>query len=217
MAIRLPNHFESQNRTAVLKAERPVDFTQWVGLVPPDELAGQLTSRNFLVTFSRVLSTINSESSIAYREVLVKVPVTYRGVDYLYPVLTWVDDEYSLIRGFLLGFHKRFIREHNREEFVLDDGDTRLDLRGGHATDSATSGAFPASPRPFLLHASFAVGDVEVDRINSLDVRNYELLRSQTVTGVTQPQTILGITATPTHVGETLDRFDVVGILSLTQ
>ena len=59
-----------------------------------------------LITFSDVVSTINEKDKIKYHECIIKVKVDYKGQDYYYPLITFVDDAYSIIRGYYLGFEK---------------------------------------------------------------------------------------------------------------
>lgn len=59
-----------------------------------------------LLTFSECESTINENDKIFYHEMIIKCKVNYKGKEYYYPIITFVDDAYSVIRGYYLGFEK---------------------------------------------------------------------------------------------------------------
>ncbi|MER6379910.1 hypothetical protein [Streptomyces sp. NPDC001127] len=108
MSVVLPNEFSCIARTAVFDESEPVDFRHLAQPGVPAGLVEQLQVKRFLVTTSRVHSTVSKHHAIDFVETLIKIPVVLYGRWYLYPVVTFVDNEYSLIRGYLLGFNKVF-------------------------------------------------------------------------------------------------------------
>lgn len=126
--IRLPNKFKGNNIMLEVKLDKEVDAS----ILYPDvksldqELFRQLQSvESFYLTFSDMYSEINETNEIFYTEIIFKIPVCIGENFYIFPVVSYVSNPYSLIRGFYLGFHKEL--ECN---YVFDDVEIRFSREG---------------------------------------------------------------------------------------
>lgn len=159
MSIRFPNAFSCTGRSVLFDETDPVDFRALAGPGVPAELIERLVARRFVVTTSQVESTTSEQHSIRFAETIVKVPVHWGGEDFLFPVVTFVDNEHSLIRGYLLGFHKVFAApEAGTDGLVLQVGDLALDLRAEPSpADWASPDIPPEHGYPFLLWTDYSL------------------------------------------------------------
>jgi hypothetical protein len=186
-----------------------VDLRDHAAPGTPSDVLAQLRTDHIVVTYSDVSSSISPAASIEYREILVKIPVSFMGRDFVFPLLTWVSNEYSLIRGYLLGFQKRMIR-NDAGPMRLDEGNTVIDFSDGYA--SADTHATPQPPfgLPFLVHTDFDVGSVASDhRLGELVVKNAHLLRLSRVDGIVDRQVVFGFELRVELAIETEDVFSI--------
>ncbi|MFI1935915.1 hypothetical protein ACH44C_01775 [Streptomyces purpureus] len=214
MTLRLPNSFSCTSRTAVLESEDPIDFRPLAQPGLPERIAARLVTRRFLVTRSHVRSTVSGDHTIDFSETLVKIPVRVGERSHLFPVVTYVDHEYSLIRGYLLGFHKLLAPP-------AGDGDrwtTRMpgfdvDLRAEGDLPGGEADLPPEQSHPFLLWTDYAVGEAHSHGLRTLTVERYERQR----VGFLRParpekQTAANGTARVASLYEIVDRFDLTGV-----
>ncbi|GLV87976.1 hypothetical protein Slala03_76650 [Streptomyces lavendulae subsp. lavendulae] len=207
MSVVLPNSFSCAARTAVFETPEPVDFRHLAQPGLPAEVHDQLRANRFLVTTSRVSSTVSEHHSIDFVETLLKVPVTVRGTEYLFPVVTYVDHEYSLIRGYLLGFHKLLRgRPADADPLTLCLPGLDIDLRA----DEKPAGEEPL-PReqefPMLLWTNYSVGRVYSRGFATLAIEDYERKSLVPLDAIRKEQTIAGRDLTVSRLYEIQDTF----------
>jgi hypothetical protein len=213
MSLVLPNSFTCASRTALLESASPIDFRPFAQHGVPDHVTQQLTAvSRFLVTVSRVRSSVSSDRSIDFTETLVKIPVRLGQQDHLFPVVTYVDHEYSLIRGFLLGFHKLFAAgAHDTALPVVTLPGLDLDLRDDGPRAGDESDLPSEQSLPFLLWTDYSVADARSHGWRTLDVEQYERTRLAFLHCARPEQTVAGEKATVRALYETADRFVIPG------
>jgi hypothetical protein len=109
--IRFPNKFKGINFTMMVEFETETDITKLYDDIEEldTDILNQLRKiKNFSITFAKMNSSINKDKYIDYTEVIIKIPISILGENYIFPIATFVSNEYSLIRGYLMGFHKIF-------------------------------------------------------------------------------------------------------------
>ncbi|MBC1474396.1 acetoacetate decarboxylase family protein [Listeria grandensis] len=155
--INLPNYFESKNIHLECESKQAIDFNNMVKMDVPKKIQMQIcNTKYFYITISNMKSTVNLKESIKYKEIIVKIPVVYAGGRYLYPIVSFVDNIHSFLRGTLLGFYKEM-------EFHLDiSGEIVCDTEYISFSLPLLNGSTPvAKPNelssPFLLHRNISV------------------------------------------------------------
>ncbi|MEU9147273.1 hypothetical protein [Streptomyces sp. NPDC048349] len=125
-------------------------------------------------------------------ETLLKVPVTVRGTEYLFPVVTYVDHEYSLIRGYLMGFNKLLrSRPEGADPLTLQLSDLDIDFRS--APEPAHEKPLPREQDfPMLLWTDYSVGRVQSRGFATLAIEDYERKSLVTLNVLRSEQTIAG-------------------------
>lgn len=175
MSIVLPNSFSCMARSAFFDEAEPIDFRSLVPPGLPNEVSDQLVARRFLVTTSHVQSTVSAYHSIHFTETLVKIPVQMAGEDFLFPVVTYVDNEYSLIRGYLLGFNKVYASPTSDSgglALVMPGLD--LDLREKAGSRSENPDIPHEQQYPMLLWTEYSLGEhVSSHGFQRLTMENY--------------------------------------------
>lgn len=109
--IRFPNIFERKNFTFIVKSNIPIDMTVLYDdseKLPEKILEKIKNVEDFFVSFAEMTSTINEVKKVDFKEVIIKIPICYHGKNYVFPVISYVTDEYSLIRGSIMGFNKKY-------------------------------------------------------------------------------------------------------------
>ncbi|MEU5951483.1 acetoacetate decarboxylase family protein [Streptomyces sp. NPDC047525] len=218
MSLVLPNTFACTTRTALLDGAVPTDFSHLAQHSLPELVRQQLTSvRRFLVSVSRVRSSVTADRSIDFTETLIKIPVRFGQENYLFPVVTYVDHEYSLIRGFLLGFHKLFAAEaHDPVLPMVTLPGVDLDLRD-EGPEAQTAHALPPEQGwPFLLWTDYAVSDARSRGWRTLEVEQYARTQLTFLQCARSEQVIGGEKATVRGLYEATDEFVVVGTRALS-
>lgn len=107
--IKFPNTFNGDNITVKAQLEKEADLSRLYDDIEnlDEELLKQIIKvKNLFITFSNMDSTINEKDWIKYSEVIIKIPVIIDKKNYLFPIITFVTNKYSLIRGFYWGFNK---------------------------------------------------------------------------------------------------------------
>jgi hypothetical protein len=214
--IILPNKFSCVGRSLLLSLDETVDFEQLSADGMPAELREQLRSNVLVVTFTDAVSEVHPGTSISYREILFKLPVTVDGVPLLHPVVTYVDSEYSLIRGYFLGFHKRWISGGSQNVFEQDGSRLQIGgVRSGTKVDAAPLAEILR--RPMVLHRNFSFdpsmtknGWAVLDAEDLLEKATYELVADW------PDQQILGVRATVVDAAEVHEEFVLRGVKELS-
>ncbi|WP_405018342.1 hypothetical protein OHV05_16390 [Kitasatospora sp. NBC_00070] len=214
MSINLPNSFVVSATTAVFDEPEAVDFRSFAQHGLPVALVEQLQARRFLVTTARVTSQVSGEQSIDFVETLFKVPVRLNGRDFLFPVVTYVDHPYSLIRGYLLGFNKLFA-PRTADPGILTAPGLEVDLRS--RTDELTVAELlpPEQELPMLLWTDYSVGDARSHGLATLDVDAYERQGVRSLEARTTSQLIGGRNVTVRRLYEIRDTFVIRGTIPL--
>lgn len=207
MSVVLPNSFTCAARTAVFDSSEPVDFRHLAQPGLPAEVRDQLQVNRFLVTTSRVSSTVSEHHSMDFVETLLKIPVTVRGTEYLFPVVTYVDHEYSLIRGYLLGFHKLLRgRPAGADPMTLSLPGLDIDLRA--KDEPVEEEALPLEQEfPMLLWTDYSVGRVYSRGFSTLAIEEYERKSVVALDVIREKQTIAGRELTVGQLYEIQDSF----------
>lgn len=104
MRVSAPWRFQSKNLHLRLRLDRKINLEDRFR-IKPNKYFSNYTDE-ILITFSDVVSSINEKDNIVYHENIVKCKVEYEGKMYYYPIITFVDNAYSIIRGYYLGFEK---------------------------------------------------------------------------------------------------------------
>ncbi|MFF5933302.1 hypothetical protein [Streptomyces sp. NPDC012508] len=217
MSVILPNSFACTARTAVLSAPRPIDLRPLAQRGLPGEITEQLGSvSRFLVTTSRVHSSVSSEHFIDFAETLVKIPVRLDSQDFLFPVVTYVDHEYSLIRGYLLGFHKLFAAGAHGEALpTVTVGGLDLDLRDLGPAAGDENDLPPEQSLPFLLWTDYAVAEAKSHGWRTLVVDEYVRTDLTFLHHAREEQMVGGARAAVLSLYEVTDQFVIPGTQAL--
>ncbi|MFJ6780859.1 acetoacetate decarboxylase family protein [Streptomyces yangpuensis] len=212
MSIILPNEFTCVSRTAVFDEPEPVDFRHLAQVGVPDVLMEQLRTGRFLVTMSRAESTVSAHHSIGFTETLIKIPVRLGDRNYLYPVVTYVDHEYSLLRGYLLGFNKRLTQPaSDADPLMLTLSGLDLDLR--EIPDSVAAVDLPPEQNdPLLLWTDYSVGENARSRgFGTLEIAGYVSKGVRELRCARVRQTVAGQDVAARRLYEIEDAFTVTG------
>jgi hypothetical protein len=136
-------------------------------------------TNEIMITFSKATSTINENNNINYCEVLFKYKVQYGNQYFYYPVITYVNHEYSLLRGYFLGFEKRMAEIHVEDKMLsLSCKDFSLSLKYDYENDSDTATSLPSYP--FILNQDYHFDDnFSITQIVTLNVKDYTKIRQQ--------------------------------------
>lgn len=131
-----------------------------------------------LLTFSDCESTINEEDKIYYHEMIVKCKVNFKGKEYYYPIITFVDDAYSVIRGYYLGFEKcvayiNIEKSHIQIHNKFFDLDFQLNKKKDVKKDEFVT-------YPFILIRDWKFDDEYIkNELISLVVSDYRLIKKE--------------------------------------
>ena len=212
MSVVLPNTFSTVSRTVLFDEPTAVDFRSLAAPGLPAELMTQLRAKRFIISTCQVRSEVSGHHSIDFLETLVKIPVEYRGRNYLHPVVTYVDHEYSLIRGYLLGFHKKFSRRLDRTDpMILAVPELNLDLRSApEAADREEPPLPPEQQYPFLLWTDYSVGATRSHGFTTLQSEGYRRTGMRHPRLVRTEQWVAGRQVTARQVYEIEDTYTLV-------
>jgi hypothetical protein len=175
VAIHLPNQFACTTRTVVVDGPAH-DLRGFAQSGLPTELTRQLVVGRFLLSTAVVRSTVTADDEIHFAETLLKVPVEIAGQRRLFPVATWVTHEYSLIRGYLLGFNKFFAPgPSDLTGAHLDTAEMELDLRSCVVGPQINDSALPTEQAlSLLLWTDYSVGDAHSQGFRTPDFTDYQ-------------------------------------------
>lgn len=104
MRVSYPWKFKSENYHIRLVLKENIDLSKHFNASSNKYF--DVSTNDILLTFSNVISSINEKEKIEYHEFIVKCKVKFKGNTYYYPLMTFVDNAYSIIRGYYLGFEK---------------------------------------------------------------------------------------------------------------
>lgn len=211
--IRLPNKFEGENLHLILETSEGTDFTGLSEECYPEELIGQLKSvKKFIITFSKMLSQINKRDIIDYDEIIFKVPVIYEGKKYILPIISFVNNKYSLIRGYLFGFYKTtdFAYERNNSNIHFKSKGININLNiPDEFLDCEKCNELKD---PFILYRNIKIDDRLVNHeLLKLDVEDseefyFKKLNSEIKQEVNIRETIFNVK----EVYKSADKFNIV-------
>lgn len=175
--INLPNKFWGINVTMELNT---LDSKDWKKLISINKTINTTiqeklysSNRKVYITFSSMKSTINSAECIEYHEVILKLPLVINGSEYVFPIISFVDNEMSFLRGTFLGYYKKLldfgsIYVKNSEVGI---NSTILNVSCHYSKDGCKD-VVPDFNKPFVLNGT--VGKNELDeKCYTLKVRNY--------------------------------------------
>lgn len=133
-------------------------------------------TNEIVITFSELTSTINEKDTINYCEVIFKYKVYYKNKYFYYPIITYVNHEYSLLRGYSLGFEKRMANIRIEGNLLsLFHKDFTLIMKYNY--DNVVS-SLPLYP--FILNPDYTFGNNQSNtQIVTLDTRNYKKICQQ--------------------------------------
>lgn len=175
--IRFPNYFSGENITIEILPQKLLDlkmlYKDFSKL--PIEVRKQLGEvSKFFITFSNMNSSINESISIDYLEVIIKVPITYLGKEFIFPIISFVSDKYSLIRGYLMGFNKEieFKAEFKADFLKFNFADSFKILFEYDLTKYFKMEPPVSLVQPFILFRDYKI-DISVCDSITLDVEDY--------------------------------------------
>lgn len=174
MRISYPWSFYSKNYNIKLKLYKKQNISDLFDYKEYCHGIDVLTDE-LLITFSDVVSSINEKDNIIYHENIIKCKINFMGKEYYFPIMTYVDHEYSLLRGYYLGFEKRFaqiILTDNRIDISNRDFDLDLCIELGNKINKNSIIGLP-----FLLKRNWMFDRESIkDEFVSLNVSEYTVL-----------------------------------------
>lgn len=220
--IRLPNKFEGANTTLEVELNEEVDVRKLYPDIKSLEtgLSRQLKRvTRFSLTVSEMTSDINEEQTISYREIIIKIPVFFKGERYYFPILSYVSNPYSFIRGYFLGFHKELESIEDCDKFTLHfekEGLFQFDFQF-KSQDSCLENCSQADRIPFLLFRNSNLEKKE-QGYYVLDIEHYELVdRTDYQLPQVQIGHFLGCQVRSSKVIFSQDTFQINGIKKLEE
>lgn len=176
--IRFPNTFQRKNITFIVKSNISIDMTTLYDdtkKLPKKILEKIKRVEEFFVTFAEMTSTINEEKKVEFKEVIVKIPISYNGKNYVFPIISYVTDEYSLIRGRIMGFNKKFSSNIQIQEGKINFSCDDFYLQYIFSQDDFKSDeSIKCSEAPFILFRNYNV-EFPVNDIVTLKNEEYIL------------------------------------------
>ncbi len=173
--IELPNEIECKNWTYLCVFDSEIDLAPLAQPDLPESMRSQLSRTEVGITVSTVNSEFGRYDREKFTELLIKVPAHIGGTAYTFPVRTYVDSELSLIRGFLLGFYKKFAPRLHSEPAPYHVEVDELNFHLHEVTPVAATGLDQFIPydRQIITYANYSAG-VSEDRggLRVLDCRD---------------------------------------------
>lgn len=172
--IRLPNNF---NRESYMYSLETTDMCDLSKIYPsyenlrPDLLEQIKNVTKLNCRFAKIISNINEDIEIKFNEVIIEIPVFIGMKKYCFPIISYVDDEYSLIRGQLLGFNK-----HMTSALIIDDAlqsfsndllSFSFDIEGYSFYDNIEL-------YPYILERNFTI-DKQIKETATLKITDYKV------------------------------------------
>lgn len=114
MNIQCPWKFDCENYHIVLTLRNNLRLNKIFG----EEITYNRKTSKIVLTFSHVNSNINKKQNIIYNEFIVKFETQHLGKSYFYPAISFVNNEYSIIRGYFLGFDKKMANLNIKKNII---------------------------------------------------------------------------------------------------
>ncbi len=153
--LRFPNEFSGDNYSVNVVLNEFYDFRDL--LKEKNDL--NLFTNEIIITFSKMKSTINEIEHINYYEVIFKIVVKKNDKKYLFPLITFVNNEISLIRGYFLGFYKimdnTIIINENKLYINNQYVQINLDIKKISENEHIKNDFIENLTYPFLLYKNF--------------------------------------------------------------
>lgn len=129
-------------------------------------------SQRYVLTVSIMHSTCNGESDfVESHEVILKVAVKLKGVQYHFPLFAVVDAPHSIVRGALLGYKKEIGEIHAKPGFT----DFRTEGIDNYIRyEICTSDREDVPLYPHLTYRNYRLPEVEANGLSVLDITDYE-------------------------------------------
>jgi len=164
-------------------------------------------------------STINEKDQISYREIIFKIPIVFNNRKYVFPVVSYVSNQYSYLRGSYLGFYKKTLYEYSKTNDHINFSDENLiQLRIPQKKNILEQGILTDSDltSPFLLYRSSTIFDPN-ECLCELITKNYECSYSESfrITPVSVG-TLLGVEIIANQLYKSKDKFILEGIKEVT-
>ena len=216
--IRLPNDFSGSNLTYKIESKDDIDFSQIYEdrQTLPSEILSQICNvRSFFLTFSDMTSSINERKKINYQEIIFKIPLVFENKKFIFPVVSYVSDPYSFLRGSYLGFYKKmnflYTRSVSTQKFS-DPNLISISIPNIHEIFESSSVINKELSAPFLLHRCYTIF-APSDCLCDLNIRNYECSYSESFkVPNTKIGTILNTDLFSNEYYLTRDKFTLEGI-----
>ena len=124
-SLMLPNHFHGRTKNALLQIPnswREVIDARRMKLLP--WVQRSLKDGPVIVSLNETRCVMSNAKVIRFHECMIKVPIECKAGKGVYPLATFVDDEISLVRGYLMGFSKKIVDAvsfDTLQSFVFED------------------------------------------------------------------------------------------------
>lgn len=168
MNIESPWSFISENYHIALRLNKKIKFSSFFG----EKNTFNKETDKIVFTFSDVTSSINKSRNIKYNEFIIKLETEYLGEKYYYPAITFVNNEFSIIRGYFLGYYKKMANlniDKNKISFIYKKNSLRL-------TCSKNANKNSYHSYPFLLYRKFKFDNsIKANDCVSLQTQNYTI------------------------------------------
>lgn len=177
MRVSAPWKFYSKNFHLKIYLKEKINLNQYYGINANPYFEND--TDEILLTLSECESSINENDKIIYYELIVKCKVNYKGKEYYYPIITFVNDAYSVIRGYYLGFEKCISYINIEDDYVqiknkYFDLDFRLDKKEATEKDKFVT-------YPFILIRDWKFDERYVKKeLVSLLISDYKLIKKET-------------------------------------
>ena len=145
--------------------------------IPSNQRSLNGRTKKIVLTISQVLSSVDENNVVAYNEVIFKCKCIYNGSYYYYPIKTYVDNIFSLLRGYDLGFEKEIAKINITKcnLFQMNGGDLSFEIKLKVATeDKEYQNEYEKLPFLLLKNYECKEGDQKlVSSLYTLDVKEY--------------------------------------------
>lgn len=178
--IDLPNVFSGTNITLEINFQNVAKAELLsINKVVNDFMREKILETNvekLYVTFSSMISTINDKETINYHEVIVKVPVVINSKEYIFPMISFVDDERSFLRGTYLGYYKKLLNPGNI--YISDDKvelkSSILNIECRYSKKEKNRISKVDFGRPFILNKIVGNSQRQASQYHTLRINEYK-------------------------------------------
>lgn len=177
MLIESPWYFDTQNINIFIEFEKEINLnSHFKKLLNGRNPNISLDLSKMVLSLCKMKSTISKEDIIEHNEVIIKIPVIFMNENYYYPILCFVDNEFSLIRGAYLGFDKLFSEINITKKTITAKskyGSLKLNYRNLKRENKLDN-------YPFLLNREYRFSrHAKTSEFATPIVTNYELIKSE--------------------------------------